>query len=366
MPAIELLYQATIEAMDDDSKRIVIFNAHTHPLLKTIAGKCSTLALLQHFKPEHSELARMGQNCSTTLTTDHDLALLIPSKNKQQTLGWMAEAMINLVDGGKLTIGCANNHGAKSYEKSLKQLAGSVNSSSKAKCRIFSARKSESLNTELAERWIANAQPQKIESHGLISQPGNFSWEKPDIGSQLLLKQLPADLHGRGMDLCCGYGLLSEQLLKSSPNIELLYLIEADRLALECAEQNMKPWQEKVEALWLNASEEPLPLKLDWVVSNPPFHRGQEQDLDLGQTIIANGCKSLKRSGKLYMVANRKLPYEATLDRMLMNHRIVVQEQGFKIIEATKGAGKGSDERAIRKPEMRETEKDGWEIFGYE
>lgn len=362
MPATQLLYQAAIETLDDRSKKIVIFNAHANPLLKKIAERCDNLVLLQHFKPEHNELKRMGLECSQKIESSTDAALLIPSKNRQQTLGWMAEAMANLVDGGKLLVGCANKHGARSYEKALKTLAGNIGSSSKSKCRLFSARKGTMLNTELAQQWTTEAQPQHVESHGLISQPGLFSWDRQDIGSQLLLKHLPETLYGRGMDLCCGYGLLSEQLLKTSPDIETLYLVEADRLALQCAEQNTKSWQEKVEAHWLDAAADPLPpsqkTKLDWIVCNPPFHRGQDQDIPLGQTIIANGCKSLKRGGRLYMVANRKLPYEATLDRMLMNHSTVVQEQGFKIIEAIKGEGQRASQKASK--------TEGWELFDHE
>jgi len=232
---------------------------------------------------------------------------------------------------------CANNHGAKSYESSLKTLAGGVSSSSKSKCRIFSARKSVSLNSELADQWIEDAKPRSVDSHGLIAQPGLFSWEKPDIGSQLLLKHLPDAITGTGMDLCCGYGLLSAHLLVNNPDIKSLYMIEADRLALHCAEANTENWKAKVEPHWLDAATEPLPLKLDWIVCNPPFHTGQTRDVDLGQTIIANACKSLKRGCKLYMVANRKLPYEAVLDRMLMGHQTVTQADGFKVIEATKG-----------------------------
>ena len=361
MPAVELLYQAAIETLDGTPKKIAIFNAYAEPLLKTVAGRCDALFLLQHFKPEYNELKRMGLESSLQIDSEVDVALLIPSKNKQQTLGWMAEAMNSLVDGGKLIASCANSHGAKSYEKAMKELAGSVSSSSKSKCRLFSARKSESLYRELAAQWIADARPRQVESHELISQPGNFCWEKPDVGSQLLLKQLPADLQGRGMDLCSGYGLLSVDLLKNSPGIETLYLVEADRLALNCAEQNTTAWQAKVKPLWLDAAQEALPLKLDWIVCNPPFHSGHERDISLGQAIIANGCKSLKRSGKIYMVANRKLPYEATLDRMLMQHHITAQEQGFKIIEATKGRSREAGHQANQQVE----EKDGWD-FDYE
>jgi 16S rRNA (guanine1207-N2)-methyltransferase len=361
MPAIPLLYQEAIEALDDRSKKVVVFNAHANLLLEKISDRCNRLILLQHYKPECNELKRMGLECSQKIEGSADTTLLIPSKNRQQTLGWMAEAMINLVDGGKLIVSCANSHGAKSYEKSLEILAGNIGSSSKSKCRLFSARKGGSFNSKLAQQWTTEAQPRHVESHGLISQPGLFSWEKADIGSQLLLTHLPETLYGRGMDLCCGYGLLSERLLRSSPDIETLYLAEADHLALQCAKQNTMPWQEKVETHWLDAAADPLPLKLDWVVCNPPFHKGQNQDVPLGQTIIANGCKSLKRNGKLYIVANRKLPYEVTLDHMLMNYRTIVQMQGFKIIEATKGGGKRADQQTNQKV----AETDGWD-FDYE
>ncbi|HKI59738.1 MAG TPA: methyltransferase [Mariprofundaceae bacterium] len=336
MSATQLLYQSALDSISGDL-RVAVVNAHADPLLKEISKQSPELTVLQHFKPEHDELLRLGLNCSQTLEGEFDLILLSPAKNKQQTLGWMAEAMKHLVDGGKLLMACTNNHGAKSYESALKTLAGGVGSLSKSKCRVFSARKSVSLNHELTVQWINDAKAATIESHGLLSQPGLFSWDRPDIGSTLLLKHLPDSLTGAGMDLCCGYGFLSAHILEKNPDIKSLYLIEADHMALNCAEANTKPWAGKCQPHWLDAASDPLPLKLDWIVCNPPFHTGQRQDIELGQTIVANGCKSLKRAGKLYLVANRKLPYEAVLDRMLMRHRIIVQEQGFKVIEATKG-----------------------------
>jgi len=360
MPATQLLYQATFDSLHDKTTRAAIINARADLRLKEISKQCDQLTILQHFKPACDELLRLGFNCSHNFEGEFDLILFIPSKNKQQTLGWMADAMSHLVDGGKLLMACANNYGAKSYESALKKLAGSVSSSSKSKCRVFSARKTDTLDEELTAQWISNARPGVIEGHGLISQPGLFSWDRADIGSQLLLQHLPDALFGTGMDLCCGYGFLSVNILKSHPDIDSLYLVEADRLALECAEQNIQTWQNKVEPHWLNAVTDPLPLKLDWVVCNPPFHSGQSQDIPLGQTIIANACNSLKRHGKLYMVANRKLAYEAVLDRMLMEHHAVVQEQGFKIIEASRGANPRTKQRPAQT-----TNEEGWD-YDYE
>jgi 16S rRNA (guanine1207-N2)-methyltransferase len=332
MKAAELLYQAVLNM---PASNIVIFNAHAHPLLQELCMKAKTYAIGQHFKPEHDALLQLGLNIEESRHA-FDLALLLPSKNKQQTHAWMAETMLQLSDGGQLIMACANRHGAKSHEAALKKLASNMTSGSKAKCRIFSARKTADLNADLAALWIDNGKAQRCESHGLISQPGLFSWDRPDTGSQLLLSYLDNPLSGEGADLCCGYGLLSEHLLRISTEITKFHLIEADQLALACAAQNTASWNEKVETHWLDAATGQLPSKLDWVVCNPPFHTGQNRDIELGQTIVARACRSLKRGGKLYLVANRKLPYEQILNRELRGVQILAEADGFKVILGTR------------------------------
>lgn len=332
MKAAELLYQTAINM---PASNIAIFNAYAHPLLQELCTKAETYAIQQHFKPEYDAFLQLGLNIEESKQT-FDLALLLPSKNKQQTQTWMAEAMLQMSDGGQLIMACANRHGAKSHETALQRLAGNITSGSKAKCRIFSARKTGDLDTDLAALWIDNGKAQKRESHGLISQPGLFSWDKTDVGSQLLLSFLNEPLNGEGADLCCGYGLLSEHILRVSTQITKLHLIEADCLALSCAAQNTAAWKEKVEIHWLDAAMEQLPTKLDWVVCNPPFHTGQRRDFELGQTIVAQACRSLKRGGKLYLVANRKLPYERILNSELRSIQVLAESDGFKVIRGTR------------------------------
>ncbi|GAV20989.1 16S rRNA (guanine1207-N2)-methyltransferase [Mariprofundus micogutta] len=332
MSAVELLYQA---ALKTPATKMLVINAHAHPLLAELNKQTERLDLRQHFKPENDAIKYMGLNVSPELPVSDqafDLVLMLPAKNKQQTLGWMATAMKILADHGKLLIACANNHGAKSYESSLKKLAGNVSSSSKSKCRIFSARKTDSLNFEWMTQWMEAGQPRKIELPGLISQPGLFSWDRADIGSLLLLEQLPK-LTGTGMDLCSGYGLLGKQILAGSPGIQTLHMIEADFLAVECARTNTAKWRDKVQLQWSDATKDELPTQLDWIVCNPPFHTGQTRDVDLGQTIIKRACKSLKKGGTIYLVANRQLPYEHVLESELHEGQKLIEANGFKVIK---------------------------------
>jgi len=336
MSATALLYQATINKA---ATRMLIINAHADPLLLTLSKQCEQLDLHQHFKPEHTAIHHLGLHANASLAaleTSYDSILLLSSKNKQQTLGWMAQAMQLLQQGGTLILACANKHGAKSYETALQQLTGNLLTRSKSKCRIFSAKKTSTLDHILCAQWFDAAQAKPIATHGLIAQPGLFSWNHADSGSSLLLEHLPDNLAGTGIDLCCGYGFLAEHLLRTSPDITTLHLLEADQLALDCAALNTAAWQHKTSMHWRDAAHDPLPNPLDWVVCNPPFHTGQTKDVTLGQSIIQRACQSLKKHGALYVVANRKLPYEALMKAELRQCHTLIEADGFKIIKGVR------------------------------
>ena len=48
-------------------------------------------------------------------------------------------------------------------------------------------------------------------------------------------------------------------------------------------------------------------------------------------------AQSLRPGGRLLLVANRHLPYEATLVQAFGSLRVLAEGGGFKVIEAVKG-----------------------------
>jgi len=134
------------------------------------------------------------------------------------------------------------------------------------------------------------------------------------------------------MDLCCGYGALASSLLQDMKGIIQLHLLDADRQALVMAERNLAVWQDHVRLHWLDAAREPLPANLDWIVCNPPFHRGLQRQTELGRKIIAQACRSLRTGGRLWVVANRQLPYEQVMREHCASCDVLVQQQGFKVL----------------------------------
>src|SRR5262249_45471063 len=135
-------------------------------------------------------------------------------------------------------------------------------------------------------------------------------WDRIDDGSALLAQYLPQDLSGHVADFGCGWGYLARCVLGSSA-VEHIDLIDAEHRAIEAAQANVTDHPARV--YWLDLASEPAPAIYDAIVCNPPFHTGRASTPALGQKVIEAASHALKSGARLYLVANRGLPYEAML-----------------------------------------------------
>lgn len=182
------------------------------------------------------------------------------------------------------------------------------------------------------EAAIAEGALRQDPESGIWTQPGLFAWDRVDPGTALLIRHLGA-LKGRGADFGCGYGALGRVVLAQEAVTELT-LIDLDRRAVEAARSNLT--DPRARHLWADVRTLDSLNDLDFVVANPPFHDGGAEDRALGQAFIEQAAKSLRTGGALWMVANRHLPYETTLNAAFKTVRPVVEAEGYKIIEARK------------------------------
>jgi 16S rRNA (guanine1207-N2)-methyltransferase len=163
-----------------------------------------------------------------------------------------------------------------------------------------------------------------------------FAWDRIDVASQLLAEHLPSDLAGRAADLGAGFGYLSVELLQRCARIAALDLYEAERRALDLARRNLAALESRaaIRYCWHDVTAG-LTDRYDVIVCNPPFHTHARADRpDIGRRFIATAAQSLLPGGRLWLVANRHLPYEQALGAGFERVRIVTQQHGFKIVEA--------------------------------
>lgn len=177
--------------------------------------------------------------------------------------------------------------------------------------------------------WEAPA-PAPVDG-GFVTQWGAFSADGPDRGSQMLAAALPAKLPSRMADLGAGWGYLARAVL-ARDGVKSLDLVEAEKLALDCARVNVT--DERATFHWADATRFKPDHLYDGVVMNPPFHTGRAADPSLGRAFIAAAARMLAPSGQLWMVANRHLPYEASLRDSFRTVEEIGGDGAFKLFHA--------------------------------
>ena len=273
--------------------------------------------------PGSADIAKLAD------ASQDEIALLVPG-GAIEARYLLAQALRVLRPGGALTAAAPKDRGGLRLKKTLTGLGCEVMESSRRHHRICEVeRPAGSLALAAA---LEDGAPRILPS-GLWSQPGVFSWDRLDPGSELLLAHLPA-LSGAGADFGCGVGWLSRAVL-SSPAVIALTLIDLDRRAVECAEHNVV--DPRATFVWADVRTAAKDLSnLDFVVMNPPFHDGGQEDRRLGQAFIRAAADALRTGGRLWLTANRHLPYEAVLAEAFKAVTPVADGGGYKVYEARK------------------------------
>jgi 16S rRNA (guanine1207-N2)-methyltransferase len=295
------------------------------------------LRCTQAFKPYADELARAGYAFASDDDPAPALALLLPPRQREQSRALLARAFARLAPGGTLVACQANDDGARSMQADLAQLAGAVQAASKRHCRIAWVRAdAQAQAAPLVAQWAGLDAPRAL-ADGWRTRPGVFAWDRVDAASALLIAHLPTGLRGHAADFGAGTGVLAAALLERNPQLASLDLYEADARALELARENVSPRAGTValDFHWHDVSAG-VPARFDAIVMNPPFHVGRAEAPELGRAFIAAAVRSLAPGGKLWLVANRHLPYEAALAQGFAGVREVAAQHGFKVIAARK------------------------------
>jgi 16S rRNA (guanine1207-N2)-methyltransferase len=334
--ALDSYFSRHPEALAGESAAVV-FRAVPGPYLDRLKGR--TVQYVQSDKPAADALARLGLTVAAEPEPPAGLCIVFATKHKEETLYHFARAVSVLDEGGTLIVSAANDLGAPSLERRCAELLGGVQTYSKHKCRVFWGRKEEArLNHGLLDAWRRLGDWQPIAGTDLVSRPGVFSWKTVDPGSRLLAQHLPDDLAGCGADLGAGYGYLSRELLARSSGVTELHLFEAERKALDAAARNLAghTGHAAVHYHWADVTAG-LPVgRLDFVVMNPPFHIGRDAVSGLGRAFVRVALEALRSGGRLFLVANRHLPYEGEIQAMSGRVESKVEGGGFKVIVARK------------------------------
>ena len=318
----------------EERHRGLFVMAEACPDLKRLGEKCS-MHLWRHSKVDDDAIRAMGikEQKGKVEKQTCDFAFCLPPKQKEEALYFLALAAESLKPDGLLIAAAANDAGGRRLEQFFEEMGIPVQSESKHKARVVWGFKTD-VKQSVINRFISEGDVREIDIDGEIfkSQPGLFSWNRKDPGSEMLVNCLP-ELKGTGADFGCGYGYLSRQVMNRNPDIDTLFVIDEDYRAIDLCAENV----EGVVPIWhdLRVPSGELPA-LDWIVMNPPFHSGKSTEPDLGKYFIRPAAASLKPGGKLYMVANAHLPYESIMKQYFADPKKLMEEGGYKVYGDTR------------------------------
>jgi 16S rRNA (guanine1207-N2)-methyltransferase len=329
-PALAALMLPLQEGALDRRAQTLFLRARWHPALSTFSA--GTLTCSQSLLPAADLLAQAELLRPIEPEQRFETVLGLPPRQREESRALLAQAVNRVAPGGTVVMSALNDEGARSMQSDLEQLCGEVHTRSKFHCRVVQAQVNH-VNTALLAEWLELDAPRQILDGMLWSRPGVFAWDHIDRGSALLLQCLPRDLRGHGADLGAGIGVLARAALEQNPGITKLDLIEAEQRALDMAARNLQH-EPRAELIWADVTRG-LQRRYDFILTNPPFHLGRADLPGLGTRFIEVAADALQPGGILYLVANRHLPYEATLGAFC-SREVLIETGGFKVIKAQK------------------------------
>ncbi|MCB2117137.1 MAG: class I SAM-dependent methyltransferase [Rhodobacteraceae bacterium] len=312
-------------ALPPEGRILVIASGAAGDLAPLAKERC---VVVEGMRPAHDALTAAGWSVVPEIaeaTGDFAAALVLVPRARAAARAAVAEAARRVRPGGAIWIDGQKTDGIDALLKDIKARTAPSAPIAKAHGRIFRIDAGPGFGD-----WRA---ADILPAPGFVTRPGVFSAEKVDAGSALLAAALPARLPARIADLGAGWGWLSAAILGHAGVAEV-HLVEADHLALSCARRNITDPRARFH--WADATRFRPARALDAVVMNPPFHAGRAADPALGSAFIASAAAMLAPSGRLWMVANRHLPYEAVLARHFREQAEIGGNGGFKLLSAAR------------------------------
>ncbi len=262
--------------------------------------------------------------------------ILIQARERERLLMMLHALATAMPAAAKLWLAGENRSGIKSSGKRLSVYFENIRKTDNARhCSLFEADKPRPAKpfklSDYEKHWSVSTAAGNID---IVSLPGTFAHGNLDKGSELLLDAL-GELapSGRVLDFACGSGVIGLSLLCLNPEIELT-MLDTSALAIESTRRSLHRNDRQATVVASDGLSE-LNGKYDWIISNPPFHRGIENELGIARNFFGDAGQFLQKTGKLLLVCNHHLPYPAWLKAYFSKVEIVKASRGFKVIMAS-------------------------------
>lgn len=332
----------TVQLAIDD--RLLILNSATDPFVLEAAFRLSAgelilaedniaslQAALSAFEREHAKMQLRVRHVpfheytlrEAPLTIDVAVMNMLYQPGNAWMIYGLHVAAYALKPGGCLYVAGAKDRGVLSMAKRMQSLFGNVETLVISKGqRVLCSRKE--AGTQLISPGDMNSLILSV-----------FAAGKLDEGTSLLLEALEVHTTDVALDIGCGAGYIGMHIARLASKGHVT-MVDASLATVYAARHMVE--QSGLTNVQVLASDGTRALpgqRFDLVVTNPPFHLGGIQTIEIGERFIREAAQVLRPRGRFYLVANRFLKYEPTLRACFQSVEEVGGNTRYKVLRAT-------------------------------
>ena len=181
----------------------------------------------------------------------------------------------------------------------------------------------------------------------LTSYANGFSKNNLDPGARAMLtaiknNHLPKAT--RLLDLACGNGVLgiyaTQTLIGNGKEEVSIDFIDESYMAVAASQTNFSQLISRRYPCKANFIVEDslsqTEKRYDWIICNPPFHRGNAIETETAKRLFRDSHRHLENNGELWIVGNHHLKYHQALEKIFSNYRLIFSDHRFSVIAAKK------------------------------
>jgi len=302
----------------------------------------------------HNAEARLSDCGAAVRGQTFDVAIIHAPREREVARQCVRDAAALLRDGGHCYLAGANRSGVKSTIHYLREVFGQAHLLAyKGGSRVALAVKGpatrrDEVATEAYYQFRELTAQVRGKRYVCITKPGLFSWDEVDEGTRRLVEHMEIGPEEVVLDLGCGYGLAG-LVAAGMASRGRVVLVDADCVAVEAARRTMERNGVAHAEVWLSDCGGAL-LAPDGqdrakgsegafgvVITNPPFHQGRGVNYDIARQFIRDAAALLWLGGRLYLVANRFIPYGREMEGLFQEVGFVYRDNRFQVWRAIKG-----------------------------